>query len=115
MQGYSSKPLAIYVARKDPMEQSQQIVAKIEQLREERGIGYAELARRIHVDRKRLWYVLKGERAMHVDEFVRLCAIFNLKLEAFIPKSMAKELSESHRWLVEEFGEDGFRNNPFIS
>ena len=97
------------------MEQSQQIVAKIEQLREERGIGYAELARRIHVDRKRLWYVLKGERAMHVDEFVRLCAIFNLKLEAFIPKSMAKELAESHRWLVEEFGEDGFRNNPFIS
>ena len=45
----------------------------MEQARWERGISVAELARRIGVDRKRLWRVLNGERAMRADEFVRLC------------------------------------------
>ena len=43
----------------------------MEQARWERGISVAELARRIGVDRKRLWRVLNGERAMRADEFVR--------------------------------------------
>ena len=45
----------------------------MEQARWERGISVAELARRVEIDRKRLWRVLNGERAMKVDEFVRLC------------------------------------------
>lgn len=50
------------------MNQADLIVARIERARQDRGISVAELARRIDVDRKRLWYVLNGQRSMHVDE-----------------------------------------------
>ena len=43
----------------------------------------AELARRIGVDRKRLWRVLNGERAMRADEFMRLCAELRVGLAVF--------------------------------
>ena len=56
------------------------IVARIERARQDRGISVAELARRMGVDRKRLWYVLNGQRSMRVDEFVRLCAVLNMGL-----------------------------------
>ena len=59
------------------------IAARMEQARWERGIPVAELARRIGVDRKRLWRVLNGERKMRADEFVRLCAELDLRLELF--------------------------------
>ena len=59
------------------------IAAKMEQVRWERGISVAELARRIGVDRKRLRRVLNGERAMRADEFVRLCAELGVGLAAF--------------------------------
>ena len=42
------------------------IVMRLEQARAYRGISGAELARRVGVDRKRLWRVLNGERAMRV-------------------------------------------------
>ena len=50
--------------------------------RQLRGISCAERARRIGVDGKRLWCVLHGQREMRVDEFVKLCAFFNLSLVA---------------------------------
>ena len=56
------------------MNQADLIVTRIERARQDRSISVAELARRIDVGRKRLWYVLNGQRSMHVDEFVRLCA-----------------------------------------
>ena len=59
------------------------IAARMEQARFERGIPVAELARRIGVDRKRLWRVLTGERKMRADEFVRLCAELKVGLGAF--------------------------------
>lgn len=59
------------------------IAAKMEQVRWERGISVAELARRIGVDRKRLWRVLNGERAMRADEFMRLCAELRVGLAVF--------------------------------
>ena len=62
------------------MNQANLIVARIERARQDRGISVAELARRINVDRKRLWYVLNGQRSMHVDEFVRLCAVMDMSL-----------------------------------
>lgn len=68
------------------------IVAAIEEVRQERGISVAELSRRIHVDRKRLWYVLNGQREMRVDEFVRLCAVLNLGFGRFLTKDEAQEL-----------------------
>lgn len=57
-----------------------------------RGISVAELARRIGVDKKRLWYVLNGQREMRVDEFIKLCAFFNLGLGRFIDKATVERL-----------------------
>lgn len=59
------------------------IAARMEQARWERGISVAELARRIGVDRKRLWRVLNGERAMRADELVRLCTELGVGLAVF--------------------------------
>ena len=65
------------------MEHIDLIAARMEQARWERGISVAELARRVGVDRKRLWRVLNGERAMRADEFVRPCAELRVGLASF--------------------------------
>ncbi len=64
----------------------------IDVTREDRGISIAELARRIGIDGKRLWYVLHGQREMRVDEFIKLCAFFNLGLGRFIDSAMVERL-----------------------
>lgn len=64
----------------------------IEKAREDRGISIAELARRIGVDGKRLWYVLNGQREMRVDEFIKLCAFFGLGLGRFIDRATVERL-----------------------
>lgn len=63
--------------------------------RQLRGISCAELARRSGVDGKRLWYVLHGQREMRVDEFVKLCAFFNLGLGCFIDRATVERLRSS--------------------
>lgn len=68
------------------------IVYVIDGARRQRGIPCAELARRIGVDGKRLWYVLNGQREMRVDEFIRLCAFFDLGLGRFIDKATVERL-----------------------
>lgn len=72
------------------------IVERLESARCERGISVAELARRIGVDRKRLWYVLNGQREMRVDEFIRLCAFFDLGLGCFIDRATVEDLRSPH-------------------
>lgn len=72
------------------------VVAAIEAARAERGISVAELARRIGVDRKRLWYVLNGQREMRVDEFIKLCAFFDLGLGCFIDRVTVEDLRSPH-------------------
>lgn len=72
------------------------VVAAFETARAERGISVAELARRIGVDRKRLWYVLNGQREMRVDEFIRLCAFFDLGLGCFIDRATVEDLRSTH-------------------
>lgn len=67
------------------------IVMRLEQARAYRGISVAELARRVGVDRKRLWRVLNGERAMRVDEFVRLCVFFGMGIGAFATADLMRE------------------------
>ena len=64
----------------------------IEKAREDRGISIAELARRIGVDGKRLWYVLNGQREMRVDEFIKLCAFFDLGMGRFIDRATVDRL-----------------------
>lgn len=56
------------------------------------GISIAELGRRVGIDKKRLWYILNGQRAMRVDEFVKLCAFFNLGLGCFIDREAIEML-----------------------
>lgn len=80
------------------MNQANLIVARIERARHDRGISVAELARRINVGRKRLWYVLNGQRSMHVDEFVRLCAVMDMSLACFLTKEQASDLAEHYGW-----------------
>ena len=64
----------------------------IEKAREDRGISIAELARRIGVNGKRLWYVLNGQREMRVDEFIKLCAFFDLGMGRFIDRATVERL-----------------------
>ena len=79
------------------MNQADLIVTRIERARQDRSISVAELARRIDVGRKRLWYVLNGQRSMHVDEFVRLCAVMDMSLACFLTKEQASDLAETAR------------------
>ena len=55
----------------------------------------AELARRIGIGGKRLRYVLHGQREMRVEEFIKLCAFFNLGLGCFIDKATFERLRSS--------------------
>ena len=73
------------------------IAARMEQARWERGISVAELVRRIGVERKRLWRVLNGERAMRADEFVRLCMELGVGLGCFMdPRCPHRETLPRH-------------------
>ena len=72
----------------------QDVVKAIERARLERGISVAELARRIGVDRKRLWLVLNGKREMRVDEFLALCVALRIDPRAFITREMVGKVAE---------------------
>lgn len=71
------------------------IVAIIERAREERGMSIAELSRRSLIERKRLWYILHGERILRADEFVRLCIVMNLGFKYFATPELI-ELLRAH-------------------
>ena len=66
------------------------IVKRIDAARQVRGIPVAELARRIDVDRKRLWYVLNGQREMRIDEFLMLCLALEIDPRSFITIDMVE-------------------------
>ena len=70
------------------------VVKAIERARRERGIPVAELARRIGVDRKRLWRVLNMERRMRVEEFLALCIALRIDPRAFITRELVREVAE---------------------
>lgn len=74
------------------MDHAGEIAARMDAVRERRGISVAELACRAGIDGKRLWYVLRGNRAMRADEFVRLCAVLDLEIYHFLTRTQAKEL-----------------------
>ena len=63
--------------------------------RQQRGISVSELARRCNVDKKRLWYVLDGQREMRVDEFLKLCVALKLDPRSFITREMVEEVAEA--------------------
>ncbi|WP_345784190.1 helix-turn-helix transcriptional regulator [Slackia sp.] len=68
---------------------------QIENIRCERGISVAELARRVHVDNKRLWYILNAQREMRVEEFLRLCIALKVDPRSFVTRDMIDEIAEA--------------------
>ncbi len=72
------------------MDHAKLIAVRMEEARDARGISVAELARRSSIDRKRLWYILDGQRQMRADEFVRLCAVMGLDMKSSSRPSFAK-------------------------
>lgn len=66
----------------------QAYLEEIEKERRFRGMSVAELARRIGVDRKRLWYMLNGQREMRVDEFLKICIALSVDPRRFITRDM---------------------------
>ena len=69
----------------------------IEERRVAQGISVAELARRIGVDKKRLWYVLNGRREMRVDEFLKLCVALRIDPRSFVTREMIKDITEASK------------------
>ena len=74
------------------MDHARQVTLLLEEARIIRGISVAELARRINVDRKRLWYVLNGQREIRVDEFLKLCVALGVDPKRFITNDMVEEV-----------------------
>lgn len=70
------------------------ICTRMEECRQIRGISIAELARRIGTDRKRLWYVLNGQREMRVDEFLKLCLALRVDPRSFANRKMVEEIGK---------------------
>jgi len=77
------------------MDHSQYIIDKLEEARDERGMPIAELARRSGIHRKRLWYILNGERKLRTDEFVRLIVVMGTPVTAYVPQEMMEALTWS--------------------
>lgn len=65
--------------------------------RQQWGISVSELARRCNVDKKRLRYVLDGQREMRVDEFLKLCVALKLDPRSFITREVVEEVAEATR------------------
>lgn len=87
------------------MDHATLIIERIEGARRERGISVAELARRASIDKKRLWYILHGERALRSDELVRLSVVLNLGLQHYLTHDQAKELYIHRQQIRQEYGD----------
>lgn len=72
-------------------------ISAIEATRAYRGLSVAELARRIDINPKRLWYVLNGQREMRVDEFLKLCIALKIDPRSFVTREMIEEVAEATR------------------
>lgn len=46
-------------------------------------MSVAELSRRTNIDKKRLWYVLNGQREIRVEEFLKLCIVLKMDPRSF--------------------------------
>lgn len=85
------------------MNHAKLVVVRMEEARDSRGISVAELARRASIDRKRLWYILDGQRQMRADEFIRLCAVMGLDMGFFLTNDMKEELAYRRQKVIEDY------------
>ena len=70
-------------------------VRTINRSRLKRGMSVAELARRTDIDKKRLWYILDGQREMRVEEFLRLCVVLKMDPRSFVTRDMVNGIAEA--------------------
>ena len=70
-------------------------------------MSVAELARRVGLDRKRLWYVLNGQREMRVDEFLKICIALRTDPKRFLDREMLDEVVEATRRSIGRSKDDG--------
>lgn len=83
------------------------IAKQCDEIRKEVGMSVAELARRVGLDRKRLWYVLNGQREMRVDEFLKICIALRTDPKRFIDREMLDEVVEATRRSIGRSKDDG--------
>ena len=83
------------------------IAKQCDEIRKEVGMSVAELARRVGLDRKRLWYVLNGQREMRVDEFLKICIALRTDPKRFIDRDMLDEVVEATRRSIGRSKDDG--------
>lgn len=79
------------------VKRSASIIAVFERKRSSFGMSVAELARRCDINRKRLWYVLNGQREMRVEEFLKLCVALKLNPWSFVTREMIEDIVEATR------------------
>lgn len=58
-------------------------------------MSVSELARRTGIDKKRLWYILDGQREMRVDEFLKLCIALRMDPRSFVTREMIDGVAEA--------------------
>lgn len=77
------------------------------------GMSVAELARRCGIDRKRLRYILDGQREMRGDEFLKLCVALRLDPRSFVTREMVEGMTEATRRSIGRNDVLGNRNHPY--
>lgn len=58
-------------------------------------MSIAELSRRTNIDKKRLWYVLNGQREMRVEEFLKFCIALRTDPRSFVTREMVDGVAEA--------------------
>ncbi|MCR2033981.1 helix-turn-helix domain-containing protein [Adlercreutzia mucosicola] len=76
-------------------------------MRLERGMSVAELGRRTDIDKKRLWYILDGQREMRVEEFLKLCIALKIDPRSFVTREMVEKVAEATRRSTERYDDIG--------
>lgn len=64
----------------------------------------AELARRTNIEKKRLWYILDGQREMRVDEFLKLCVALGVDPRKFVTREIVDEVASATKRSIENHG-----------
>ena len=69
-----------------------------------RGLSVAKLARRTNIEKKRLWYILDGQREMRVDEFLKLCVALGVDPRKFVTREIVDEVASATKRSIENHG-----------
>ena len=94
--GYCVKPLDMF-GFSDATCSKSFALGIMENKRSAMGMSVAELSRRTNINKKRLWYVLNGQREMRIDEFLKLCVALRLDPRSFVTREMVEEVAGTTR------------------